>query len=218
MRVNTSVTRLLLWVSLACLPAFAADPDLNTLLKGIEHRYNSAKTLQVHFVESYSVEGRARKSESGELTLRKPGRMRWNYSEPSGKLFVSDGKDVYLYTPDARRVEKAKLKASDDMRAPLAFLLGKLDFAKDFREFELKADGSNYLITAKAKNEKLPYEKVQMLITPDDAIQRLVINGQDLSILTFQFDGEKLNPPVDDALFKFQMPAGATLVDAEGSE
>jgi outer membrane lipoprotein carrier protein len=212
------VTRLLLWVSLACLPAFAADPDLNTLLKGIEHRYNSAKTLQVHFVESYSVEGRARKSESGELTLRKPGRMRWNYSEPSGKLFVSDGKDVYLYTPDARRVEKAKLKASDDMRAPLAFLLGKLDFAKDFRDIEFKPEGASYLITAKAKNDKFQYERVQMLVTPDYQIQRLVINMQDLSLLTFQLDGEKLNPAVDDNVFQFQMPAGATLVDAEGSD
>jgi outer membrane lipoprotein carrier protein len=222
------VKRLLLWVFLACLPGAwlpglclpiqAADVDLNTLLKGIEQRYNRAKTLQVHFVESYSVQGRARKSESGELTLRKPGRMRWDYSAPSGKLFVSDGKDVYLYTPDAHRVEKAKLKASEDMRAPLAFLLGKLDFAKDFRDFEVQPDGANYLVTAKARNEKLPYEKVQMLIAPDDQIQRLIVNGQDLSILTFQFDGEKLNPSVDDALFKFQMPAGATLVDGEGSE
>ncbi len=76
------------------------------LLKGVEQRYNRAKTLQVHFVESYSVQGRARKSESGELTLRKPGRMRWDYTSPSGKLFVSDGKDVYLYTPEAHRVEK----------------------------------------------------------------------------------------------------------------
>src|SRR3984885_7045774 len=134
----------------------AAEVDLNKLLKGVEQHYNQAKTLQVHFVESYTVEGRARKSESGELTLRKPGRMRWNYSEPSGKLFVSDGKDVYLYTPDAHRVEKAKLKASDDMRAPLAFLLGKLDFAKDFRDFELKADGANYVITAKATSDQLP--------------------------------------------------------------
>ncbi len=86
----------------------AADADLNALLKGIEQRYNRAKTLQVHFVESYSVQGRARKSESGELTLRKPGRMRWDYSDPAGKLFVSDGKDVYLYTPDAHRVEKGQ--------------------------------------------------------------------------------------------------------------
>jgi outer membrane lipoprotein carrier protein len=221
--VNSTVKRVLLSVSLFSLlspsqSVQAADVDLNTLLKGIEQRYNRAKTLQVHFVESYSVEGRARKSESGELTLRKPGRMRWDYSAPPGKLFVSDGKDVYLYTPDAHRVEKAKLKASEDMRAPLAFLLGKLDFAKDFRDFQMQPEGANYLVTAKARNEKLPYEKVQMLISPDDQLQRLIVYTQDLAILTFQFDGEKLNPPVDDALFKFQMPAGATLVDAEGSE
>ncbi len=214
------MTRLALWVSLAglavCIQVEAADPDLNGLLKGVEQRYNRAKTLQVHFVESYMVQGRARKSESGELTLRKPGRMRWDYTAPPGKLFVSDGKDVYLYTPEAHRVEKTKLRASDDMRAPLAFLLGKLDFAKDFRDFEIKPEGMNYLITAKAKSDKLLYGKIQMLVTADYQIQRLVIDGQDLSILTFQLDGEKLNPPVDDALFKFQMPAGATLVDAEG--
>jgi outer membrane lipoprotein carrier protein len=209
-------------VCLCCLTgvglAQAAQADLNSLLKGVEQRYNRAKTLQVHFVESYTVQGRARKSESGELTLRKPGRMRWDYTTPAGKLFVSDGKDVYLYTPEANRVEKTKLKASEDMHAPLAFLLGKLDFAKDFRDFEIKPEGANYLIMAKAKSEKLPYEKIQMLVTPEYAIQRLAIDGQDLSLLTFQLDGEKLNPPVDDALFKFQMPAGATLVDAEGSE
>ncbi len=149
----------------ACPPLQAAD--LNTLLKGVEQRYNRAKTLEVHFVESYTVQGRARKSESGELTLRKPGRMRWDYTGPSGKLFVSDGKDVYLYTPEAHRVEKTKLKASEDMRAPLAFLLGKLDFAKEFRDFDVKPEGANYLITAKAKSDKFPYEQVQMLVTPD---------------------------------------------------
>jgi outer membrane lipoprotein carrier protein len=163
------------------------------------------------------VQGRPRKSESGELTLRKPGRMRWDYTAPAGKLFLSDGKDVYLYTPDAHRVEKTKLKASEDMRAPLAFLLGKLDFSKEFRDFSVKPDGANFLVTAKAKDDKLPYEKVEMLVTPDYEIRRLVVNGQDQSVLTFQFDQETLNPAVNDALFKFQMPAGATLV-AEGAQ
>lgn len=211
------MTRLALWVSLACLPLQAADVDLNTLLKGVEQHYNRAKTLQVHFVETYMVQGRARKSESGELTLRKPGRMRWDYTTPSGKLFVSDGKDVYLYTPEAHRVEKTKLKASEDMHTPLAFLLGKLDFAKDFRDFDIKPEGAEFLITAKAKSDKLLYEKIRMLVTADYQIRRLVIDGQDLSILTFELESEKLNPPVDDALFKFQMPAGATL-EAEGSQ
>jgi len=223
LRVNNTVTRIALWVCLfgvagTCLRSDAADVSLNTLLQGVEQRYNRAKTLQVHFVESYTVQGRARKTESGELTLRKPGRMRWDYTTPSGKLFVSDGKDVYLYTPEAHRVEKTKLKASDDMRAPLAFLLGKLDFAKDFRDIDMKPEGPNYLITAKAKSDKFPYEQVEMLVTPDFEIQRMAISLQDMSLLTFQLDGEKLNPPVNDAVFKFQMPAGATLVDAEGSD
>src|ERR1700733_15357552 len=164
----------------------AAEVDLNKLLKGVEQHYNQAKTLQVHFVEACTVQGRARKSESGQLTLRKPGRMRWDYTSPSGKLFVSDGKDVYLYTPEAHRVERTKLKASDDMRAPLAFLLGKLDFAKDFRDFELKPEGANYVITAKATSDQLPYEKVQMLVTPDYQIQRLIIDLQSQSLLTFE--------------------------------
>jgi outer membrane lipoprotein carrier protein len=200
------------------LPIQAADIDLKALLKGVEQRYNRAKTLQVQFIEAYSVQGAPRKSESGELTLRKPGRMRWNYLEPAGKLFISDGKDVYLYTPDSHRVEKSKLKASEDMRAPLAFLLGKLDFDKEFRDFEVKPDGASYLITAKAKTAQLPYEQVDMLVTPEFEIQRLVVTGQDQSLLTFRFSGEKLNPPVNDALFKFQMPEGATMVTAEGNQ
>jgi len=217
--VYNNVTRLALWVSLACLaPLQAADANLPALLKGVEQRYNRAKTLQVQFIEAYSVQGAPRKSESGELTLRKPGRMRWNYSEPAGKLFVSDGKDVYLYTPDAHRVEKTKLKASEDMRAPLAFLLGKLDFAKEFRDFDLKPDGPNFIITAKAKTDQLPYVAVDMLVTPDYEIRRLVVTGQDQSLLTFRFSGEKLNPPVDDALFKFQMPQGASLAAAEDAQ
>jgi len=210
------VTRFALWVSLALMPLQAADTDLNSLLKGIEQRYNRAKTLKVQFTESYSVQGRPRKSESGDLTLRKPGRMRWDYTVPPGKLFLSDGKDVYLYTPDAHRVEKTKLKASEDMRAPLAFLLGKLDFAKEFREFALKPDGANFVVTAKAKDDKLPYEKIEMLVTPDYEIRRLVIDGQDQSILTFQFNQEILNPTVNDALFKFEKPDGATLVSEGG--
>ena len=209
--------RFALWVSLALLPLQAADIDLNGLLKGIEQRYNRAKTLQVQFSEGYSVQGRARKSESGELTLRKPGRMRWDYTSPSGKLFLSDGRDVYLYTPDTHKVEKTKLKASEDMHAPLAFLLGKLDFSKEFRDFSVKPDGSNYVIAAKAKTDQLPYSKFEMLVTPEYEIRRLVVDGQDNSILSFEFTAEKVNPPVSDAMFKFQMPAGATLV-TEGAE
>src|ERR1700747_2682365 len=113
----------------------AADTiDVSRTLHGIEDRYNRTQTLQLSFTESYQQGARTR-VEKGDLFLRKPGRMRWQYSAPAGKLFVSDGKFIYSYTPQDNRAEKMKLKETDDMRAPLAFLLGRLDFNKDFREF-----------------------------------------------------------------------------------
>jgi len=212
------VTRLVLVVCLLAAAAQAADPALETFLNGVELRYNRAKTLKVVFHESYTATGHPRQTESGDLTLRKPGRMRWDYSTPIGKLFLSDGKDVYLYTPDAHRVERMKLKESDDMRAPLAFLLGKLDFQREFRDFIVSPQAPFWKITAKAKSDKLPYEHIEMLIATDYSIQRLIITGQDNSILDFQFEREQVNPTVNDALFKFQMPPGATLVNGEAGQ
>jgi len=207
-----------LWVCLLAGPLLvAADTDLDHVLKSVERRYNSAKTLKVFFTETYTVNGRAR-SESGELTLRKPGRMRWDYKSPAGKLFLSDGKDVYLYTPDNNRVEKMKLKESEDMRAPLAFLLGKLDFAKEFRDFQFKPEAQGFEITAKAKSDKLPYQQVDMHVAADFSIHKLVITNQDQSILTFDLSQETLNPAVADTQFRFQMPAGATLVNEEAAQ
>lgn len=215
---HTYVARL---AGILCLFGFVASAqavDLKTLLKGVETHYNQAKTLEVSFNESYTGVGGPRQSESGTLTLRKPGRMRWDYTAPAGKLFVSDGKQVYLYNPDLKRVERMPLKESEDMRAPLAFLLGKLDFSKEFRDIRMQPSGADYLVTAGAKSARLPYEKVEMLVTPAFAIRKLVVNGQDQSILTFQFDQEKLNPAVDDARFHFQMPPGAILVNGENAQ
>ncbi len=204
---------------LVCLVAptilAAAEPVLTTVLNGIEDRYNHAKTLQVQFVEGYTAQGRPHLPESGTLTLRKPGRMRWDYSKPEGKLFVSDGKNVWLYTPEAHRVERAPLKESEDMRAPLAFLLGRLDFSKEFKDFEMKTDGPDKVITASANSDKLPYDKVVMVVAPDFAIHKLTIIEADQSVLSFTFAGEKINPRVDDAGFKFHMPPGATLAEAD---
>ena len=198
------------------LPAslFAAAPDLPSLLKAVESRYNRAQTLQVAFQEAYTAPGQPRRAESGTLLLRKPGRMRWDYTSPHGKLFVSDGKMMWLYTPSDNQVEKMKLKESDDMRAPLAFLLGKLHFDKEFRNIQSRPDNTGTLITAEPKTDTLPYTRVEFVVGPDAVIRRVRVTGYDQSILEFEFDQEKLNPPLEARLFRFEMPPGAQLVEA----
>jgi outer membrane lipoprotein carrier protein len=193
--------------------AAAAEIDVPRTLKGVEDRYNRTQTLQLAFTESYQQGARTR-VEKGDLFLRKPGRMRWQYSAPAGKLFVSDGKFIYSYTPQDNRAEKMKLKETDDMRAPLAFLLGRLDFNKDFREFRAHAEDGGVFITAIPKSDKLPYSEVSFLTTSDYTIRRLEVKNQDNSVLRFTFENEKKDPALQDSLFRFTPPPGVEYVDA----
>lgn len=203
-----------LLVGLLAVSAFAGDSSLDALLKNVEARYNHAKTLQVLFKEQYTPPGRAARMESGVLYLRKPGRMRWDYNQPQGKLWVSDGKDWWLYTPADNRVEKGKMKESDDMRVLWGFLLGKLNFNRDFKNLKATPEGPDTRISAETRSENLPYSNVQFVVTPDDRIREVRGTGFDHSILEFTLDQEKVDIPLDSKLFQFKMPPGAALEDA----
>jgi len=194
--------------------ATAADPQTEQLLKQVEHRYNNAITLTVHFSETYRGPGRPARTETGTLYLLKPGKMRWEYTSPAGKLFVSDGKSVYLYLPSQHRAEKMGLKVSEDMRAPLAFLLGKLNFEREFQNLQARPDAGGTVITAEPKSANLPYTKVEFVLSPKLEIRKLHVVGQDQSVLDFVFDDERLNPAFSAGLFQFKAPAGVEVVEA----
>ena len=195
------------------MSAFAAPaPDttpLDHLLKDVEARYNHTRTLQVSFSEQYTPVARPQRTESGTLYLRKPERMRCAYANPEGKQCVSDGNYLYLYTPSDHTAYREKLKDSfaEDMRAPLAFLLGKLNFGKEFRNLQGHPEGQATRVTGEPKNDI--YQSVEFVIAPDHHIQELKITGVDRSVLDFSFTNEKLDVPLSDKLFTFQLPPGA---------
>lgn len=188
----------------------AESMDPLRTLKAVEDRYNNIQTLQVKFTEKITQRGRTH-SDSGTLYLRKKGKMRWEYA--SGMLFVSDSKFIYSYYPDEHRAEKMTTKESDDMKAPLAFLLGEVNFERDFGEYHTKQQGSDALITALPKSDKFPYTEVTFLVAPDSTIRRLEVKLQNNDLMVFTFEGEKKNPLLTDALFQFTPPKGVELDD-----
>ncbi len=196
------------------MSANAAAPNLSDILNRVERRYNRARTLQVFFEQTYDAPRRAAQTETGELFLRKPGRMRWAYSSPKGKLFISDGKEVWLYTPSSNRVERSRVKESDDMRAPLAFLLGRIDFNRDFRLFVMRQINGQTWISAEPKSDKLMFRNLEFRVGPEYQIEELIITDQMNAIMSFRFASEKMNPQLSQSLFKFEPPPGAEVVEA----
>ena len=211
MHVKQFVSPLRLTALLLAVSAFAADAKLDNMLKAVENRYNHSKTLQVLFREQFTPPGQPQRTESGILMLRKPGRMRWDYSQPKGKWFISDGKSLWLYTPADNRVEQMKVQESDDMRAPLAFLLGKLNFTKEFRNLQTRPEGADLRILAEPKTDNLPYSAGEFVVTPENRIREVKVTGFDKSVLDFTFEQEKVDPALDARLFEFQLPPGAKL-------
>lgn len=189
--------------------------DVQKTLSAVEQRYNAPRTLQLRFQQTFRAAARPARTENGILYLRKPGKMRWEYRYPEGKLFVADGSWVYLYDPALKVAEKSKLKGSDDLRAPLAFLMGRLDFRRDFQNFTGKLDGDQLHLKATPRSAQSPYRAVEFWVSPQNRLTRVMVTGQDASMMTFTFDGEVLNPPVADRMFTFEAPAGVALVNVE---
>ena len=180
----------------------------------MQSRYNEARTLSVRFTEDYAVQGHSRPREAGLLSLRKQGKMRWDYSQPAGKVFVSDGRTMFLYTAEDNRVEKIPLKNTEDMRAPLAFLLGHVDVSRDFRNLQCRPGQGGTWLEAAAKTDRMPYATIKMLIAADGEVRQLEVSERDGAELRFRFSGERLNPAIRDDVFHFEIPRGAEVVDS----
>lgn len=192
--------------------SLSATP-LDDLLKKIETRYNTTRTLRSDFQQTILVSQGRRVQETGTLFLRKPGQMRWEYAQPQGKLFLFDGKQLYYVTPTARRVEQSEMKVSEDLRAPLAFLLGRLDFQKDFQRFETSPAPSGLKIRAFPRNQKTMFEFVEFTAEPDGRLLHVTVAGKDGSTMTYSFTNEQRNLALDAGLFRFQAPAGYEVVN-----
>jgi outer membrane lipoprotein carrier protein len=195
-----------------------AQSDLHAIADRLDKHYNHIDTLQVNFNETYRGAG-VNRSETGTLLLKKPGKMRWDYRQPRLKLFLSDGRTAWFYVPGEQQVRKAPVKALDDLRSPLRYLLGKTKLEKEFDGLSLAPDvkpseAGNVVLRGVPKSMGDRVNQVLLEVTPDSRLRRIVIEEADGSITEFQFSDEKINLALADSQFKFSPPPGVETVEA----
>jgi len=106
------------------------------------------------------------------------------------------------------------LKQTDDSQAPIAFLLGKLHFEREFRNITASPDSTGSTrISCEPKSENMSYSKLEFLVSGQNQIQEVKVFGFDKSLMIYRFEQEKLNVPVDPKVFQFKAPAGAEIVE-----
>ena len=211
-RIPLALTLALALCCAANLCAQAA-PDA-TLLRRVDGHYNHLRSLRARYTESYTGVGLER-TESGAVTLKKPGLMRWSYDSPPGKLFVLDGKYAWFYTPGDAEVSRAPARQLDDLRSPLRLLLGHTQLAKELEQIATEPDGANFIITGVPKGMAQSVHLLTLIVAPSGAIQRMKLEETDGATTEFTFTGTEEDIPLPPAEFTFTPPPGIPIVEAQ---
>jgi outer membrane lipoprotein carrier protein len=197
---------------------WAEAADVKAIAAAVDTHYNHLRSLQAEFTELYRGSGIER-TESGTLWLKKPGKMRWEYRSPKEKLFVSDGKNAWFYVPEDRQARKSAAKKLDDLRSPLAFLLGKTKLEKELQALSVAPDISpiqsgDTMLRGVPKGLEDQISEIAIEITPENRITRLIMQSVDGAATEYRFSEQKENVPIADVRFGFKPPAGTEVVDS----
>jgi len=204
----------------AVFTASSEAADVKTLAAAVDGHYNHLHSLQAEFTEVYRGAGIER-TESGTLWLKKPGKMRWEYRSPKDKLFVSNGKDAWFYVPEDRQARKTEARKLEDLRSPLAFLLGKTRLEKELTGLSLAPDvaplaAGNLVLRGIPQALADRISEIVLEIAPDNRIVRIVIADVDGSSTEYRFEDMKEDLEIANARFEFKAPAGTETVEELG--
>ncbi|MGD0831545.1 MAG: outer membrane lipoprotein carrier protein LolA [Terracidiphilus sp.] len=184
------------------------------LAQRVDRHYNQLHSLRAGFTESYEGLG-IRRTESGVLLLLKPGRMKWEYGQPAGKLFLLDGKYAWFYSRGDSQVQRIPAKELDDLRSPLRFLLGRTELEKELNRLTLQpAANGQFTLSGQPRGQEKRVARLSLTVTAEGAITGIEIEETDGALTRFTFTAEQLNPPIPAGTFHFIPPAGVPVVDA----
>jgi chaperone LolA len=204
------------------VPRAPAPLAAGEIIAKVQAYYAGTTKLSADFRQKYTNTTFGKTSESdGVLFVAKPGKMRWDYTKPEQKFFISDGKTLWVYEPSAKQVLQQSL---DDQILPVAitFLYGKGDLAAEFNaalDPGKHGAAGDLVLKLTPKKPEAQYKHLWLVVDPADfhVKESIILEASD-NLNHFRFlnilQNEKATK-VQDRLFKFVPPAGVRVVKAE---
>ena len=208
---------LLLTVLAQLAPPSPATPGAGaglarSLVRKVEERHGRTADLVARFSQSYRSGLLGREIvERGVVSIKRPGRMRWEYKDPEAKLFVSDGRTFYFYVPADRQV----VVSEQDVERSLAgrLLSGKGGLLEEFdASLEEPLEEGVLRIKLVPRREQAEVERAFLDVEPSGRIRSILLEDVQGNRTRFRFEGVRENTGVPDKLFRFEVPAGVEVI------
>src|SRR5438128_1581015 len=217
-RIATVLTVCLLLVVSAAGAQPAPAQSLDDVVRGLEGAYGKINDLKAEFTQNaFNKSLNQTIPASGSVFLKKGGKLRWEYKEPTPQEIVSDGKTLWVYTPTLNQVNVAP--APEALAGPAgSFLvgLGKLreHFGVRFMNPAQPKDGDGNVVLDLAPKQPLPtLSRLILSVDPRSwEVRKAVVYDQFENTVTMRFTKMTLNSGLADSLFTFTAPKGVATV------
>jgi len=204
----------------AAAPLHGQAPTAESLARSLQKRYATIRDFRANFTHEVqgSVLRTLRTTESGDLKVKKPGRVWMTYGPPQRKTFVADGTNVFTYINADRTGTKGPMPEGDDLSVAILFLAGRGDLVNDFRASmpATQPDGEWQL-------DLVPLKKQEDVATMSLFVDRtsLVLRGLTTTDHTggtfkFRFTDIHENVGLKDSDFAFTFPRGTNVINSGG--
>lgn len=196
----------------------AQTPSADELAARVQRRYATVRDFSADFTQTYQGGVlRQTTTERGTLLIKKPGRMRWTYTAPEKKEFISDGKQIYSYVPADKQVHVADVPEGGGDTSAALFLAGRGDLTRDFTAELAGQSGNTYTLTLTPRRRQQDFDTLTLIVDKQSMqIHSLVATDQQGGTSTFVFTNYKENIGLADSRFSFTPPRGVRVIRADG--
>lgn len=204
--------RMLLVAALTLSASLVQAQDDARAVQRLTELLSKTQTLTGRFSQlTRDGSGTQLQESKGDMSMKRPGLLRWHTDAPMEQLLVSNGEKVWLYDPDLQQVT---VQALDKRMTHTPALLLSGDVSKIRESFEISyKEGGNvvdFILKPKAKDTLFDTLRLSFRDGVINDMQLIDSVGQRTNIL---FMGVKLNPSLDNAQFEFKAPAGVDVIE-----
>lgn len=202
-------------------PVLTPAQDVETIIDGVQRHYEATQDIQANFIQLSLIKSISQTKETrGLVFFQKPGKMRWEYTEPSQQLLVSDGSTFWLYVPDDEQVIVQEAEEAYGSKTPIVFLSGMGKLQNDFYMKLLPSEPDPHLSAEETYRLELlpkqPQPDVAKLILTVDAENYQIVHSAVYdpygNITDVYLQDIEVNFGLPDELFTFDIPTGVDVI------
>ncbi|MCK5263601.1 MAG: outer membrane lipoprotein chaperone LolA [Gammaproteobacteria bacterium] len=173
----------------------------------LERFLTQSKTMSADFVQTLRTDDNEVLQESkGHFYLNRPGKFRWNYTEPYAQEIVSDGEQVWVYDVDLKQVTVQNKSASTN-NTPMALMEGKLQLKEAYNVSELDHRDGIYRLKLSSKSKDVDFSEL-IVGVDEQGLKFMQLRDQFEQTTDIVFVELELNKKLASDLFEFTPPEG----------